>query len=105
MTDVTEERQSELRMAFNEALAGGPNMNGDCGPIIHTEGHAHDLQLATDCINELRERGQKLAEMLAALRRECGGGKLGPNQGLTVNISGHTLYRTAKALAEWEAGK
>jgi hypothetical protein len=53
---ISEQRQSELRMGFNEALAGGSNMNGDGGPIIHTEGHAQDLEFATTRINELRHQ-------------------------------------------------
>jgi hypothetical protein len=40
---VPDEIQSEIRMLFNEALAGGPNMNGDAGPRL---GHNHAL----DCV-------------------------------------------------------
>lgn len=46
--------QSDLRMRFNEAIAGGPNMNGDSGWIIHTQGHASDLERAIERIAALQ---------------------------------------------------
>lgn len=112
MTDATEADRAallanELRMAFNEALAGGPNMNGDGGPIIQTEGHAQDLQLATDCINELRERGQNLAEALKNMRADlrmrslC---KTGEDHGLP-DVDPAVWDASTEALAAWDSGK
>jgi hypothetical protein len=46
---VPDELQSEVRMRFNEALAGGPNMNGDAGPTL-TPNHALDCVWATQRI-------------------------------------------------------
>lgn len=45
--------QSDLRLRFNEAIGGGPNMNGDSGWIIHTNGRAADLESAIARITEL----------------------------------------------------
>lgn len=50
---VPDELQSEIRMLFNEALAGGPNMNGDGGPTL-TVHHALDCIYAAEVIAELR---------------------------------------------------
>lgn len=45
---VPDDTQSEIRMLFNEALAGGPNMNGDGGPTLR---HQHAL----DCIQAAKK--------------------------------------------------
>ena len=45
--------QSDLRMRFNEAIAGGPNMEGDAGYVIHTNGHAADMEQAIARIEAL----------------------------------------------------
>jgi hypothetical protein len=49
---VPDDLQSEIRMAFNEALAGGPNMNGDAGPTLSIN-HAIDCVWATERIDAL----------------------------------------------------
>jgi hypothetical protein len=48
---VPDDLQSDIRMEFNEALAGGPNMNGDAGPTL-TVNHALDCIFATRRIAE-----------------------------------------------------
>jgi hypothetical protein len=50
--DVPDDLQSEIRLWFNEALAGGPNMNGDAGPTLKRN-HALDCIWATRKIAEL----------------------------------------------------
>ena len=52
---VDDETQSEIRMLFNEALAGGPNMNGDGGPVL-SRSHAIDCVWSTMRIAELQLR-------------------------------------------------
>lgn len=49
---VPDDVQSEVRMLFNEALAGGPNMNGDGGPLL-TPDHALDCVWAAQRIEAL----------------------------------------------------
>ncbi len=49
---VPDETQSEIRMLFNEAICGGPNMNGDGGPTL-THNHALDCIIAARRIDEL----------------------------------------------------
>jgi hypothetical protein len=49
---VPDDLQSEVRMLFNEALAGGPNMNGDAGPTL-TPNHALDCIWAVRRIQSL----------------------------------------------------
>lgn len=52
---VPNDIQSAVRMEFNEALAGGPNMEGDGGPRL-TKNHALDCIAATRCIAKLRAK-------------------------------------------------
>ena len=51
---VPDDIQSDVRMAFNEALAGGPNMNGDGGPTL-TVNHALDCLNAIERIEALMD--------------------------------------------------
>ena len=61
--------QSDLRMRFNEAIAGGPNMEGDAGYVIHTNGHAADMEQAIARIKAL-SRPAVTEEMIAFLMGE-----------------------------------
>jgi hypothetical protein len=58
---VPDELQSAVRMEFNEALAGGPNMNGDAGPTL-TPNHALDCIWATGRIASLSARCRNALE-------------------------------------------
>lgn len=44
---------SDIRFRFNEAIAGGANMDGDAGPFICSEGHASHLEMAIARIAQL----------------------------------------------------
>jgi hypothetical protein len=91
--DYTVSKKGEIDCSWEDAL------------VLGEFDQQHGVQIALAAIAAERKRGQKVADCLAALHRECGGGKLGPNNGVTTDISGFMLRRTAKALAEWEAGK
>lgn len=60
---VPDEIQSEVRMLFNEAIAGGPNMNGDAGPTL-THQHALDCISAAKKIFELEVAHAKQVDNL-----------------------------------------
>jgi hypothetical protein len=60
---VPDDLQSEVRMQFNEALAGGPNMNGDAGPRLALH-HALDCIAATRTIADLRNRVAVLKQLV-----------------------------------------
>jgi hypothetical protein len=55
---------SDIRFRFNEAIAGGANMDGDAGPLIRSEGHAFQLEQAITALTTTRaELAAKDAEI------------------------------------------
>jgi hypothetical protein len=74
---VPDDLQSEVRMRFNEAIAGGPNTNGDAGPTL-TVNHALDCLYATARIETLEAEITRLQ------------GKA--DEGICTYCDGHGIY-------------
>jgi hypothetical protein len=66
---VPDDLQSEVRMRFNEAIAGGPNTNGDAGPTL-TVNHALDCLYATARIETLEAALREALDMVVDAARD-----------------------------------
>ena len=60
---VPDDLQSDIRMAFNEAIAGGPNINGDGGPTLSIN-HAYDCAEAVVRIQSLEQSVKQLTKSI-----------------------------------------
>jgi hypothetical protein len=96
---VPDEVQSEIRLLFNEALAGGPNMNGDAGPTL-AHNHALDCVWATKRIAALATRLEQPSGMREALEevRNFAANRTNeaPGFGLIVRAIDHALSQQHK---------